>query len=264
MTFPKLYKLSKKKNASISDVQQMENEVLVWNLDFKRTLKPDEQSEWNAMQILLGDPTPLNQDQDDVFRCKFSNATNFSVKECYEHSCMEDGDKFPVKMLWRKGVPSKVSFMIWSVFQNAIPTMDNLRRRGMVVRNRCWLCKQQEETVSHLFIHCSMARSIWQYFLRPFKVEWVTTTSIMDHFFWWKMKFGRNRGRKIWELLPYAICWTIWLERNVRAFENQENHVQEIVIKVKVLLFLWGSLDKIFSNCSFNDLMNNWEIVVNL
>lgn len=42
-----------------------------------------------------------------------------------------------------------------------ILTQDNLKRRGFQLPNRCILCKVEEESIDHLFIHCPFARHLW-------------------------------------------------------------------------------------------------------
>jgi hypothetical protein len=38
----------------------------------------------------------------------------------------------------------------------------------MVVVNRCWLCKSDEESVDHLLLHCGAARALWNAFFDRF------------------------------------------------------------------------------------------------
>ena len=40
--------------------------------------------------------------------------------------------------------------------------MDQLKRRGWFLPNRCFLCKSEEESTNHLFLHCPKAAMIWQ------------------------------------------------------------------------------------------------------
>jgi hypothetical protein len=38
-----------------------------------------------------------------------------------------------------------VAFFAWTAAHGKILTVDNLRRKGMVVVNRCWLCEADGE-----------------------------------------------------------------------------------------------------------------------
>ena len=39
-------------------------------------------------------------------------------------------------------------------------TLDQLKRRGRALTNRCYLCGVDEETIDHLLVHCSRARML--------------------------------------------------------------------------------------------------------
>ena len=44
-------------------------------------------------------------------------------------------------------------------------TLDQFKRCGRALANRCFLCEEEEETIEHLLIHCSKARMLWDLFL---------------------------------------------------------------------------------------------------
>ena len=48
----------------------------------------------------------------------------------------------------------------WLALKNRILTMDNLRRKGIIVVNACLLCLQDEESVVHLLLKCKFTHRI--------------------------------------------------------------------------------------------------------
>lgn len=66
------------------------------------------------------------------------------------------------------------------IFIETLGNMDHLATRGWYMPNRCILCKQDAETVDHLFIHCSVARSLWMLLFNMFGVQWVLPSSTYD------------------------------------------------------------------------------------
>ena len=50
-------------------------------------------------------------------------------------------------------------------------TLDQLKKRGRALANRCFLGGKDEETVDHLLLHCSMARLLWDLLLAIFGVN---------------------------------------------------------------------------------------------
>ena len=55
-------------------------------------------------------------------------------------------------------------FFVWMAVCSKILTLDNLRRRGMVVVNRCWLCETEGKSVGHLLLHCAAVSGLWNAF----------------------------------------------------------------------------------------------------
>ena len=68
---------------------------------------------------------------------------------------------FPWKTIWKSKVPTKVSFFLWTAALGRILTIDNLRRRQVVIVDLYCMCKRGEETIDHLIMHCSIASELW-------------------------------------------------------------------------------------------------------
>ena len=64
---------------------------------------------------------------------------------------------------WKRaiGVPFKVAFFVWTVSLGSILTVDNLIFRKRIFVNWCCMCKRDGVSVSHLLLHCSMAKDFY-------------------------------------------------------------------------------------------------------
>jgi hypothetical protein len=83
-------------------------------------------------------------------------------------------------------VPSKVAFFVWSVSLGKILTLDNHKRRQVIVVNRCCLCKLDGESVDHFLLYCEMAHALWNTILSRFGLSWVMPNNVVDLMAcWW-------------------------------------------------------------------------------
>ena len=64
-------------------------------------------------------------------------------------------------------------------------TLDQLKKWGRTLANRCFLCGKDEETIDHLLLHCSMARLQWDFLLAIFGVNWVFPKSVSETLLSW-------------------------------------------------------------------------------
>lgn len=42
-----------------------------------------------------------------------------------------------------------------------------------------------------------------------------------------------------WKLVPTYIRWTVWKERNLRCFEDEQNNLQDFKMKCRALFYFW-------------------------
>jgi hypothetical protein len=79
----------------------------------------------------------LREDGEDKLRWVPSRKGDFEVKSFYRVLSAHGQISFPWKSIWRSKSPPRVAFFAWTATRSKILTLDNLRRRGMVVVNRC-------------------------------------------------------------------------------------------------------------------------------
>lgn len=60
--------------------------------------------------------------------------------------------------IWNKNLTLKVEIFYWIFVQNKVLTIDNLRKRGFIMPNRCCLCQEAKEDTNHLFLHCPFSQ----------------------------------------------------------------------------------------------------------
>ena len=66
------------------------------------------------------------------------------------------------------------------------------------------ICKDDEESVDHLFLHCGVARAVWNFVLRSFRIEWVFPNRVMELLFGWWNWFGKNSSG-VWNLVASCL-----------------------------------------------------------
>ena len=74
----------------------------------------------------------------DVIRWVGEAGRSFSVSSFYRHLMGDgvvDGLHFSWRNVWVVGVPTKISFFVWTVALGGVLTMDNLIRRQYVLVN---------------------------------------------------------------------------------------------------------------------------------
>ena len=67
-------------------------------------------------------------------------------------------------------------------------------KRGWSKVNRCSLCKDDEESMDHILIHCGKTRELWTLLLSSFGVVWVFSGLVRNLLLKWKVKeLGKKR-----------------------------------------------------------------------
>jgi hypothetical protein len=132
---------------------------------------------------------------------------------------------------------------------DCILTGANYRRRARIGSSACILCLRDEETTSHLFVHCEVSQSIWKDILIYLKIlEAWSCSSLEDNILQWFTTYPKLQH------FPFLVLWGIWKYRNKILFENWPRQHSRIVTKI-LLSF------KEFTGACENDKM---EYILNL
>ena len=145
---------------------------------------------------------------------------------------------FPWNIIWSRCVPTKVGFFAWEDLWGKVLTLYQLKRRGWNIANRCFLFCDEEETINHIFIHCSKARVLWKLVFALFGVMWVLPLSARDTLLGWHGSFVGKKRRNAWMAAPLCLFWSVWKKRNRIAFDNEVISIQ--MMKYSFVCNLWS------------------------
>uniref|UniRef100_A0A2N9FSF4 Reverse transcriptase zinc-binding domain-containing protein n=1 Tax=Fagus sylvatica TaxID=28930 RepID=A0A2N9FSF4_FAGSY len=94
------------------------------------------------------------------------------------------------KSIWKAKVPPRVAFFTWTAALGRILTVENLRRRHVILVSWCCMCKADGESVDHLLLHCVYAKELWDLVLAMFGMCWVMPGSVRELLAAWQGKMA--------------------------------------------------------------------------
>ena len=118
----------------------------------------------------------LNQNEDELI-WKNDPSGVFSIGSAYDDS-FDDYEEPCWAKAWVKGMKPKVNIFFLIHLQNKFLTLDNLKKRGIIIINRCVLCKNDGESVEHITLHCPFTKKIWDKICSLLNAEWVFPSTI--------------------------------------------------------------------------------------
>ena len=133
--------------------------------------------------------------------------------------------------IWKLKIPNKVSFFVWRLMKNRLPTKLYLTRRNIVINDTlCPLSTKKEKDARHLFFSCHKIRQIlweslsWINMVGPFLQH--PRQNFMQH-----SVCNTNLGIKSqrWLIWGVELTWSIWIHRNIIILSNNSPNTSKIL-----------------------------------
>ncbi|XP_074303966.1 uncharacterized protein LOC141638452 [Silene latifolia] len=146
-------------------------------------------------------------------------------------------DKHPLQICYkaiaRRTIVPKHGIITLLVIQKKLATVDSLQARGLVLINRCILCKNACESHSHLFFKCPFSREVWHGLL-----NWMHISGRTDNYIY-ELLWAKSRGSsRHWKNAWFSSCiagaiYYLWGERNRRIFNATESTTAQLLHSIK-------------------------------
>lgn len=112
----------------------------------------------------------------------------------------------------------KRGFFLLVCWIGKILTADDLKERGLIIMDYCYMCKSHEESMSHLFLHCDIAQDLCSLVFSSFVYfPCIKVTQLFVFFLMKLLQYNENLEHKnlvgiafIFSILVPCLClWNI-------------------------------------------------------
>ncbi|CAL5391723.1 unnamed protein product [Camellia sinensis] len=263
--FPRLYSLSVNKVGSVFMFHNNRDAYGIWVFNFRRPLFAWEEEELSRLLMHLSSTPLLRANVADCLTWNADTSSCFSVLSSYQWFEVSFGSTCLIsRSLWKAPASPRAQFFGWLVWRGRIKSASYLRRIGILNANIdvcCVFCKEVEETINHVLLHCPFVWLIWSYFVRGWGLQWASPGSVQSILQWWSGCRMGQLEKKLWSVIPYAIFWSIWKQRNDRVFNGVEPNFVVMCETIKVRIALWFKSAVLALNYSVHDLVHNLQQV---
>jgi ribonuclease HI len=120
--------------------------------------------------------------------------------------------------LWKIKAPTRCKLTLWLALNNKLLTWDNCLRRGWCGPSRCPLCKEDQESTTHIFISCPFAEKVTHLIKDKLnsRADW-NQGSLEECFRNWLQDITIS----LYAGLPSIMITNIWWERNNVVFKDK-------------------------------------------
>ena len=100
------------------------------------------------------------QEGEDSLVWKIDGRGKFNVKLYYRSLRAENCFLFPAKEIWGSYAPLRTRFFAWEAVLGKFLIVNMLIKRGWSMVHRRNLCKDGEESMDHILIHCGKTKEL--------------------------------------------------------------------------------------------------------
>ncbi|WOL00435.1 beta-glucosidase 22-like [Canna indica] len=127
---------------------------------------------------------------------------------------LEEGPGVVWKDIWNMKIAQNAKVFIWKMIWGRLPVAAWFSKFNNALTEKCWVCKQDEDKMEHIFYKCSFANEYWTYAERQlgisfrFKNEWGKGEWLKEG-----EGFDRDSATGLKAFLANSF-WRLWKNRN--------------------------------------------------
>ncbi|OVA03243.1 ZF-HD homeobox protein [Macleaya cordata] len=127
-----------------------------------------------------------------------------------------------------------MSVLFWRLLHKAIPVDVRIQDCNISLASGCLCCINRDiETTSHLFLNSEMATLLWDRLSPLFGIYRTNYLDLLEFIWaWFNVAPRDSQMGKLAILIPMAIIWEVWVERNRRKHDEQPSSRNTILYKV--------------------------------
>ncbi|CAN0907795.1 hypothetical protein LINGRAHAP2_LOCUS24991 [Linum grandiflorum] len=197
-----------------------------WNVDLLNSL-----FQKHSVQSILSIPLPQTF-VSDRFVWSFCRDGKYTAASGYRLShtlaSQREGRKFGVELhdehlwarLWSLNIQPKLRFFLWKIVHGILPTFDALQSRHLDVPSLCPVCNGADESITHLFISCVVAK---QLSLLIDDTEFTNTTVNPVTYLRRMLQADLTKATRL-----IYFWWRLWKSRNTVVFESYQHSIDTL------------------------------------
>ncbi|GKD30010.1 reverse transcriptase zinc-binding domain-containing protein [Tanacetum coccineum] len=154
--------------------------------------------------------------------------------------------------------------MKWGYSRGRLTTQDRLAIWYLGKHMTCALCRKELDSLNHLFFTCDYSKKVWDILKVNARMcnvngQWKDTIKYLEDF---------HAANKIWSVLQRVVIAAsvshIWIERNIRLFQNVERSSDAIAATIIEDVRLKLTSLRVKKSDAVNEVAKVWNIQWNL
>lgn len=98
--------------------------------------------------------------------------------------------------------------------------------------------------------------------MRDFGIVFVAPSNLSALLQAWNVAAFSKLGKRIWKLVPAAICWSLWWERNNRVLRGYLEPAYQVYKRAKEMIIFWVERCKDFECFPNGTLAREWANII--
>ncbi|XP_026434571.1 uncharacterized protein LOC113332111 [Papaver somniferum] len=137
--------------------------------------------------------------------------------------------------------PNRVQLFIWKCLRDIVPVRGKLVSYKSDIDSKCSLCSNSTETISHLLVECTYARSIWNALnvhIADVTQNFVTLQDWIISWFYTDADVNKNINYISDSLVFKLMCavWYIWKDRCSWIFQSEKPNMNRTLSRIHNLV----------------------------